>query len=273
MNTNSDLPPLEIQGFDSALLAADSAGYQDCEPQGTNMPPTLRNTPGRSSKRSNENYEDRNKKKTKTNTQENQQHSESESESDSGSESEREPEYDDQEIESGQREMQSEMVASRNLVNSRRRMEIAHNLHHHDEGVDNNTSDEVNKIWGLTLEDLKPRPKRMPRTPSEVYDQDLRLDNLDDRARVRKVTREIIFPRQKFIPTCNREKKYDHPEEIKPRTMPFKVLKSLSWTGPNTDQVEMAIRWNTYSREVEKTLRQQQSTSISHMKKHYLDGK
>ena len=114
---------------------------------------------------------------------------------------------------------------------------------------------ETRNGWELTVYDLKPIPKRMPKTTSDVYDLDLRLNNLDDQARVRKITRRIIFSRQKFISPYMRLERYDRPKQISPKTTPFKLLKELSWTGAHTNQVEMAIRWNTYSKEVEKTLK------------------
>ena len=141
--------------------------------------------------------------------------------------------------------------------------------HDHDE-YDGDGDDQR---WNLTVDDLKPRPKNMPKTQEEVYNKNLRLINLDDRARVRKITRDILFPKQKFVCPEERKEFYDCPKEIVKGTVQFKLLKKLSWTGKNTNQVEMAIRWNTYSKEVEKTLRQQQSTSISQIKKMFLDGK
>jgi len=127
--------------------------------------------------------------------------------------------------------------------------------------------------WNLTIDDLKPRPKNMPKTQQEVYNKGLRLINLDDRARVRKVTRDLLFPKQKFVSPEERKEYYDCPKEIVKGSVQYKLLKKLSWTGKKTNQVEMAIRWNTYSKEVEKTLKQQQSTSISQIKKMFLDGK
>ena len=232
------------------------------------MPTQTRLTSKNSNKRPNEAIEavDSNGRKKKVNNKGNAVDQEfSEEDSDSGSESENEHDKFKQvtEVDSRHREYVASGGDDQDAV-------YEHEVAQDDDELGGDGDDQR---WNLSLDDLKPRPKEMPKKPSQVYDQNLRLINLDDRARVRKIARELIFPKQKFISPEDRTEEYDRPKKIVRGTLQYKLMKNLSWTGPNTNQVELAIRWNTYSKEVEKTLKQQQSTSISQIKKMFLDGK
>ena len=114
--------------------------------------------------------------------------------------------------------------------------------------------------------------KRWPSAVEDVYVGNYRLESMLDLVTVRKTTRDVVFPRSKFITSVSRRSKFDEPKKIEPKTIPFVILQKLGWLRNMENEVNKAVLWNTYSREVERTLRQCQSTCVSSMKKHFMKG-
>ena len=123
------------------------------------------------------------------------------------------------------------------------------------------------QVMGLTV-------KKMPKTVGDVYDGDVKYEEPTDLALVRKKTREVIFPKTKFVGSKNRTRNFDYPQQFRQKTIPYVLLQSVGYVGGHSEKtdVERAIFWNTYRKEVEKTMRQCQSTSMSSVKKMFMKG-
>ncbi len=127
----------------------------------------------------------------------------------------------------------------------------------------------------LTLSQLNSETKRLPMSVQQVYDLRVTLkDPASQLIQVRKITRESIFPKMKFVSNKNRDAVFDRPPVIQPKTVQYCLLDKLAWLGEGgyVPQIDSAIRWNTYSKEVERTLSQCRSTALSTIKKSIMQG-
>jgi hypothetical protein len=137
------------------------------------------------------------------------------------------------------------------------------------------STNECNDYQPLTVSQLNSETKSLPTSVQQVYDLRVTLkDPASQLIQVRKITRESIFPKMKFVSNKNRDAVFDRPPVIQPKTVQFCLLEKLAWLGEGgyIPQVDSAIRWNTYSKEVERTLSQCRSTALSTIKKYIMEG-
>ena len=122
----------------------------------------------------------------------------------------------------------------------------------------------------LCTYDLEEMHLKMPASVADVYNDHVevkgRTGNL---TQVRKLVRSVIFPKMKFV---TNEATFSQPAHISEKSVQHDFLVGMNWHENNTD-VDKALRWNTYSTDVGKTLSQCRSSSICYMKRNLIPGK
>ena len=76
--------------------------------------------------------------------------------------------------------------------------------------------------------------KKMPKTVGDVYDGDVKYEEPTDLALVRKKTREVIFPKTKFVGSKNRTRNFDYPQQFRQKTIPYVLLQPVGYMGEHS---------------------------------------
>ena len=111
---------------------------------------------------------------------------------------------------------------------------------------------------------------KMPVSVADVYNDHVKVKGrTGNLTQVRKLVRSVIFPKMKFV---TNEATFSQPAHISEKSVQHDFLVGMNWHENNTD-VDKALRWNTYSTDVGKTLSQCRSSSICYMKRNLIPGK
>jgi hypothetical protein len=112
----------------------------------------------------------------------------------------------------------------------------------------------------LCTYDLEEMHLKMPASVADVYNDHVKVKGrMGNLTQVRKLVRSVIFPKMKFVTIPNKSVQND-------------FLVGMNWDENNTD-VDKALRWNTYSADVGKTLSKCRSSSICYMKRNLIPSK
>ena len=122
----------------------------------------------------------------------------------------------------------------------------------------------------LRTYDLEEGHFKMPVSVADVYNDHVKVKGrTGNLTQVRKLVRSVIFPKMKFV---TNEATFSQPAHISEKSVQHDFLVGMNWHENNTD-VDKALRWNTYSTDVGKTLSQCRSSSICYMKRNLIPGK
>ena len=122
----------------------------------------------------------------------------------------------------------------------------------------------------LRTYDLEEGHFKMPVSVADVYNDHVKVKGrMGNLTQVRKLVRSVIFPKMKFV---TNEATFSQPAHISEKSVQHDFLVGMNWHENNTD-VDKALRWNTYSTDVGKTLSQCRSSSICYMKRNLIPGK
>ena len=126
------------------------------------------------------------------------------------------------------------------------------------------------------VDDLSGSLKEMPKRRDEVYSDNIQLKNKKvNELQVRKTVRTKCFPCTKFIgKLANFLSPEDNPQGDKKITrIPRVILKELGmYNEDKFDEIDRAIVWNTYSKDVMNLLSQCRSSVICEIKKAMIPG-
>ena len=127
------------------------------------------------------------------------------------------------------------------------------------------------------VDDLSGSLKEMPKRRDEVYSDNIQLKNKKvNELQVRKTVRTKCFPCTKFIgKLANFLCPEDNPKGDKKKVapIPIVILKELGmYNEDKFDEIDRAIVWNTYSKDVMNLLSQCRSSVICEIKKAMIPG-
>ena len=121
------------------------------------------------------------------------------------------------------------------------------------------------------MDDLSGSLKEMPKRRDEVYSDNIQLKNKKvNELQVRKTVRTKCFPCTKFI---GKLANFLCPEDKPKAPIPRVILKELGmYNEDKFDEIDRAIVWNTYSKDVMNLLSQCRSSVICEIKKAMIPG-
>ena len=128
------------------------------------------------------------------------------------------------------------------------------------------TQDSEATRLSVITSDLSGDYDALAQSVTQVFQRDIKMKSNDhNRSEVRRITRNHVFRKMKFVSDCL---DFEKPSaEVMSNPGPQRLLlEELGWFEGYSD-VEKAIRWNTYSKEVGRSLSNCRSTEISFMKK------
>jgi hypothetical protein len=134
------------------------------------------------------------------------------------------------------------------------------------------TNDHKRSKCYYRLEDLNQSMKRTPKTVSEVYSENIQLrDKEANLLQLRKAVRTKLFPSTKFIGDIEKFKCTKEGEEG--TNIQRALFKELGMKSSKYNDIDRAIMWNTYSKEVASLLSQCRSSVMCEMKKVLVPGR
>ena len=134
------------------------------------------------------------------------------------------------------------------------------------------TNDHKSSKCYYRVEDLNQSMKRTPKSVSEVYSDNIQLrDKEANLLQLRKAVRTKLFPSTKFI--GNIEKFKCTKEGVEGTRIQQALFKELGMKSSKYNDIDRAIMWNTYSKEVASLLSQCRSSVMCEMKKVLVPGR